>query len=157
MQIGFLGLGNMGQPMALRLLDGGFNVIGFDKRDDALFPLQAHGALRASDLSDLSLQSDVLIVSLPDLNVFRDVLLNTDQLFRGDRLTSVINTCTVGADLMRELDEVVSRRQIRLIDCPISGGPGGARAGTLSVMVSGDASEIERIRPILSLWAARSP
>ena len=64
----------------------------------------------------------------------------------------MINNCTVGVPLVEELAAALGKRGIGLVDCPISGGPPGARAGTLSVMVSGDPALVEAVRPLISKW-----
>src|SRR6516164_1930075 len=68
------------------------------------------------------------------------------------RNEAAVNTCTVGVPFVREIEQAMAARGVTVIDCPISGGPPGARAGTLSVMVSGDPAAIERVRPMISLW-----
>jgi 2-hydroxy-3-oxopropionate reductase len=64
----------------------------------------------------------------------------------------LVNTCTVGVPFVREIEQAMAARDITVLDCPISGGPPGARAGALSVMVSGDPAAVERVRPMISLW-----
>ena len=64
----------------------------------------------------------------------------------------LVNTCTVGVPFVKEIEQAMAARGVTVVDCPISGGPPGARAGTLSVMVSGDPAAVERVRPMISLW-----
>jgi 3-hydroxyisobutyrate dehydrogenase-like beta-hydroxyacid dehydrogenase len=64
----------------------------------------------------------------------------------------LVNTCTVGVPFVKEIEQAAAAQGVALVDCPISGGPPGARAGTLSVMVSGDPAAVERVRPMISLW-----
>jgi 3-hydroxyisobutyrate dehydrogenase-like beta-hydroxyacid dehydrogenase len=64
----------------------------------------------------------------------------------------LVNTCTVGVPFVKEIEQQAAAQGVTLVDCPISGGPPGARAGTLSVMISGDPASIERVRPMISLW-----
>ncbi|MBO0737195.1 MAG: NAD(P)-dependent oxidoreductase, partial [Alphaproteobacteria bacterium] len=70
----------------------------------------------------------------------------------GGALKLLVNTCTVGVPFVKEIEQVMAARGVTIVDCPISGGPAGARAGTLSVMVSGDPAAVERVRPLISLW-----
>jgi 2-hydroxy-3-oxopropionate reductase len=63
-----------------------------------------------------------------------------------------LNTCTVGVPVLREIEAALAPNGVTIVDCPISGGPAGARAGTLSVMVSGDPAAVEKVRPLISLW-----
>ena len=64
----------------------------------------------------------------------------------------LVNTCTIGVPFVREIAAAMAAQGVTVVDCPISGGPPGARAGTLSVMVSGDPASIEKIRPMISQW-----
>jgi 2-hydroxy-3-oxopropionate reductase len=64
----------------------------------------------------------------------------------------LLNTCTVGVPFLREIEAALAPNSVTIVDCPISGGPAGARAGTLSVMVSGDPAAVEKVRPLISLW-----
>jgi 2-hydroxy-3-oxopropionate reductase len=93
-----------------------------------------------------------VFVSLPTLAAFREVAFGPDGLAEGTAMRLLVNTCTVGVPFMREIEEGFASRGVTVVDCPISGGPPGARGGTLSVMVSGDRAAIERIRPLLALW-----
>jgi 3-hydroxyisobutyrate dehydrogenase-like beta-hydroxyacid dehydrogenase len=152
MEAGFLGVGNMGLPMAGKLLDGGHSLTVFDIRPEAMRPLlerQAHQAASPKDLAD---QCEIVFVSLPTLAAFRAVAFGADGLTGGSALKLLVNTCTVGVPFVREIEQAMAARGVTVVDCPISGGPPGARAGTLSVMVSGDAAAIERVRPMISLW-----
>ena len=79
-------------------------------------------------------------------------MLGANGAIHGKALKLLVNTCTVGVPLVEELEQALAAKGIRLVDCPISGGPPGARAGTLSVMVSGAPDLIEQIRPLISTW-----
>ena len=71
---------------------------------------------------------------------------------KGRAMKLLVNTCTVGVPFVKDIEQAMAAQSITVVDCPISGGPPGARASTLSVMVSGDPAAIERIRPMISLW-----
>ncbi len=150
MQAGFLGVGNMGLPMAGKLLDGGHDLTIYDVRDEAMRPLrQARPARSPKDLAD---QCEIIFVSLPTLEAFRAVAFGEDGLAQGRTLNLLVNTCTIGVPFVREVEQAMAVHGVTVVDCPISGGPPGARAGTLSVMVSGDPAAVERVRPMISLW-----
>ena len=149
MPIGFLGVGMMGQPMAGKLLDGGHQLAVFDLNEAAMRPLLARQAMRADSVRALAAQCETVVVSLPTLGAFRAVL---PQLAEGGALRTLINTCTVGTKFLREVEAALTPHGITIVDSPISGGPSGAAAGTLSVMVSGDPATVEAVRPLLSLW-----
>jgi 2-hydroxy-3-oxopropionate reductase len=80
--------------------------------------------------------------------------LGPDGLIHGGALKVLVNTCTVGVPFVKEVEKAMAARGVAVVDCPISGGPAGARAGTLSVMVSGAPEAIERVRPLISLWGS---
>jgi 3-hydroxyisobutyrate dehydrogenase-like beta-hydroxyacid dehydrogenase len=152
MQAGFLGIGNMGLPMAGKLLDGGHNLTVFDIREAAMQPLLDRQARRAVSPKDLADQCEIVFVSLPTLAAFRSVAFGPDGLIHGSAMKLLVNTCTIGVPFVREIEQTMAAQGVTVVDCPISGGPPGARAGTLSVMVSGDPAAIERIKPMISLW-----
>ena len=149
MEAGYLGVGKMGQPMAERLLDAGHSLVVHDISDAAMRPLLDRQARRAVSPKDLADRCEIVFVSLPTLAAFREVL---PGLADGRELRVLVNTCTVGVPFVKEVERHLAARDIKLVDCPISGGPPGARAGTLSVMVSGDPAAVERVRPLLALW-----
>jgi 3-hydroxyisobutyrate dehydrogenase-like beta-hydroxyacid dehydrogenase len=152
MEAGFLGVGNMGQPMAGKLLDGGHALTVYDISDAAMRPLLERQARRAASPKDLADQCEIVFVSLPTLAAFRSVVFGADGLEQGNKLKLLVNTCTVGVPFVKEIEQAMAAQGVSVVDCPISGGPPGARAGTLSVMVSGDSALVERVRPMISLW-----
>ncbi|MBN8926054.1 MAG: NAD(P)-dependent oxidoreductase [Rhodospirillales bacterium] len=149
MQVGFLGVGMMGQPMAGKLLEGGHPLLIHDINDAAMAPLLAREAQQAASPRDLADRAEVVIVSLPTIAAFRAVL---PELAQGSRMKYLVNTCTVGTRFIREIEAALAPGGATLIDSPISGGPSGAAAGTLSVMVSGAPAAIDAVRPLLALW-----
>ena len=153
---GFLGVGNMGLPMATKLMDGGHALAVHDISEASLKPFLDRQARRVDGPRHMGDTCTVAFVSLPTLQALRDVCLGTggadNGLIHGKALKILVNTCTVGVPLVEEIAKAAAARGITLVDCPISGGPPGARAGTLSVMVSGDPAAIEKIRPMISLW-----
>ena len=152
MQAGYLGIGNMGLPMALRLMDAGHTITVYDIREAAMQPLLERQALRASSPKDLADRCEIVFVSLPTLAAFKAVAFGDDGLTHGKAMKLLVNTCTIGVPFVREIAAAMAAQGVTVIDCPISGGPPGARAGTLSVMVSGDPASIEKIRPMISQW-----
>ena len=152
MEAGFLGVGNMGLPMAGKLLDGGHSLTVYDIDEAAMRPLLERQVRRATSPKDLADQCEIVFVSLPTLAAFRAVALGADGLVQGGAMNLLVNTCTVGVPFVKEIEQAMAQRGVTVVDCPISGGPAGARAGTLSVMVSGDPAAVERIRPMISRW-----
>jgi len=152
MEAGFLGVGNMGLPMAGKLLDGGHQLTVFDIREAAMQPLLARQARRATSPKDLADQCEIVLVSLPTLAAFRAVAFGPDGLIHGKAMKLLVSTCTVGVPFVKEIEQAMAEKGVTVVDCPISGGPPGARAGTLSVMVSGDPAAVERVKPMIALW-----
>ena len=124
-----------------------------DISDAAMRPLLERQARRATSPKDLADRCEIVFVSLPTLAAFREVAFGPDGLAKGKAMNLLVNTCTVGVPfLKKEIEQAMATQGVTVVDCPISGGPPGARAGTLSVMVSGDPAAVERIRPMISLW-----
>jgi len=152
MTTGFIGVGNMGLPMAGKLIDAGEALIVHDARAAALGPLLARQARAATSPKDVADRCATVFVSLPTLDSLKQVVLGKDGVIEGSAVKIVVNTCTVGVPLVEELTAALKAKGISLVDCPISGGPPGARAGTLSVMISGEPGLVEAVRPLVSRW-----
>jgi len=152
MAIGFVGIGNMGLPMADKLIGTADELIVHDVREEALKPLIEKQARPAASPKEVGDRCATAFVSLPTLDTLREVVLGPNGLIHGSAVKLVVNTCTVGVPLVEELEAALAAKGIALVDCPISGGPPGARAGTLSVMVSGKPELVEQIRPFISKW-----
>lgn len=151
MRIGYLGVGNMGQPMAGKLLDGGHEVWVFDAREEAMKPLLERQARRAESPKALADACETVVVSLPTLTVFREVVIGSGML-SGKAIKTLVNTCTVGGAFSQEIEAACSAKGIVLIDAPISGGVVGAKAGTLTTMVAGDRATVAELQPLFRLW-----
>ena len=152
MRIGCLGVGNMGRPMAERLLDAGHEIWVHDLRDEAMQPLLERQARRAGSPRELADACDTVVVSLPTLAVFRATLGGPDGLLAGKALRTLVNTCTVGGRFVEEVERACAEAGVTVVDAPISGGPPGARAGTLAVMVSGDPGRVAGLDPVFRAW-----
>jgi 3-hydroxyisobutyrate dehydrogenase-like beta-hydroxyacid dehydrogenase len=152
MRIGYLGVGNMGQPMAGKLLDGGHELWVYDVRAEAMRPLLERQARSAASPKELADACDTVVISLPTLEAFRAALSGADGLLWGKALKTLVNTCTVGVAFTDEIVEACAAARVTVIDAPISGGPAGARAGTLAVMVSGHAGKVAELTPVFRLW-----
>jgi 2-hydroxy-3-oxopropionate reductase len=152
MRIGFLGVGNMGQPMAEKLLDAGHELWICDVREDAMQLLLERQARRAVSPKQLADACDTVVVSLPTLDVFRQATTGPAGLLSGSALKTLVNTCTVGSPFITEIAQACAAAGAMLIDAPISGGRTGAQAATLAVMVSGNPTKIAELMPIFRLW-----
>ncbi|MFT5507063.1 MAG: 3-hydroxyisobutyrate dehydrogenase-like beta-hydroxyacid dehydrogenase [Hyphomicrobiaceae bacterium] len=152
MTVGFIGTGNMGLPMAEQFVDAGHQLIVFDTRAEAMAPLIARQAREAKSAREIADTVETVFVSVPTLAALREVCIGDDGVIHGSAIKTLVNTCTVGVPLVEEIAAEAATEGITLVDCPISGGPPGARAGTLSVMVSGDPAAVQSIMPVISLW-----
>jgi 3-hydroxyisobutyrate dehydrogenase-like beta-hydroxyacid dehydrogenase len=152
MRIGYLGVGNMGQPMAGKLLDAGHELWVHDVREDAMRPLLERQARRAASPKQLADACDTVIVALPTLEIFRHALCGPDGLLAGTALKTLVNTCTVGGRFIREVETECASSDVTVIDVPISGGVAGARAGTLAMMVSGNPARVAELMPVFQSW-----
>jgi len=155
MKAGFIGVGNMGLPMAGKILDAGHELVVYDINEDAMRPLLERQARRAGSPKEVADTCETVFVSLPTLKVLRQVVLEPGGLIDGKAIKVLVNTCTVGVPLVKEMEAVLKARGIGLVDCPISGGPAGARAGTLCVMAAGSPELIDRVRPLVAKWGEK--
>jgi len=149
MNIGFIGVGNMGAPMAGRALAAGHSLVIYDADPEAMTPFLERQALPAASPQEVADRTEVVFVSLPDNSASREVILGEQGLVHGDKLRLYVNTCTTGSPFAVEMTEALARRGITTLESPISGGPPGAEAGTLSIMVSGPEDAFEEVRPVL--------
>lgn len=147
--IGFLGLGNMGGPMAARLVTAGATVRGFDPAVEARRGLAAQGGTPVESNTDLA-DSDLLILMLPGSAVVESVLIGDGLAERLAPGTLVIDMSSSEPLRTRELAARLAERDIRLIDAPVSGGVTGALRGTLTIMVGGSDEDVAAANPILT-------
>jgi len=152
MDIGFIGLGNMGQPMARRLIAAGHKLIVFDTRNDAVAPLVALGAQLASSPADVADRVETVMASLPSLQISEKVALGEGGVIQGKRIKRFIDLSTTGATVAAKIAAGLGKKNIVQIDCPVSGGVGGATKGTLAVMVSGPKAEIDLVKDVLAVF-----
>lgn len=151
MEIGFIGLGNMGAPMAIRLLDAGHQLVVYDTRPAAVEEFVALGARAATSPKEIADRVETVMTSLPSLAAAVAVATGADGILDGQRVRRLIDLSTVGAQTAADIDTRLAERGIARIDCPVSGGVGGARKGTLALMVSGPAAEVDVARPVLEV------
>jgi 3-hydroxyisobutyrate dehydrogenase len=149
--VGFIGLGNMGAPMAGRLLDAGYPLVVHDMRAAAAAPLLARGARAAASPAEVGAAAATVITILPTSREVRQVLLGPKGLLDALRPGSlVLEMTSADPSATRELAGEVAARGSALVDAPVSGGVRGATEGTLAIMVGGDPALLERARPLLA-------
>jgi 3-hydroxyisobutyrate dehydrogenase-like beta-hydroxyacid dehydrogenase len=156
---GFIGLGHMGSAMAERLLRAGRPLWVHDLDATRVDALVAQGAQRASGAAEIARQCDLVLLCLPSpeasLAVCRDLANGGRNGERsGERLRVVVETSTVGPAAVRALAQVIGGG-VSVVDAPVSGGPSGARAGTLAMMCAGSPAALEQARPWLDRIAGR--
>ena len=152
MDIGFIGLGNMGQPMARRLIEAGHKLVVYDTRNDAVAPLVALGAQLASSPADVADRVETVMASLPSLQISEKVATGEGGVIHGKRIKRFIDLSTTGSSVAAKIAAALGKKNIVQIDSPVSGGVGGARKGTLAVMVSGPKSEIDLVKDVLAVF-----
>ena len=151
-KIAFIGLGNMGGPMAHNLVQAGYDVCGFDLEPEAVDQLKQAGGSGATSAGDAVQNASVVISMLPAGKQVASLYLGDNGLFsRLDRHCLVIDCSTIEADVARNVGVQAAERGIDFIDAPVSGGTAGAVAGTLTFMVGGRAETVERARPYLEV------
>ena len=143
MEIGFIGLGKMGFPMARRLIEAGHQLTVFDTRKEAVDKLVALGAQAASSPKDVADRVETVMASLPSLQASLDVATGTGGVIEGKRVKRFIDLSTVGSQMAVQIHGLLAKSNIVQIDSPVSGGVGGAEKGTLAVMVSGPRADFE--------------
>ena len=159
MKIAFIGLGHMGGPMALNLRKAGFAVKAFDLSDEACKKYAAEGLAIAASAAESVADADVVISMLPASAHVEGLFLGSgggkpgllDSIRAG---TLVIDSSTIAAATSRKVADAAAAKGIAMIDAPVSGGTGGAIAGTLTFMAGGEADDLERARPVLEKMGA---
>ncbi|MBC3764611.1 3-hydroxyisobutyrate dehydrogenase [Neptunicella marina] len=149
--IAFIGLGNMGGPMAANLVKAGFSVKVFDLVASSVETLVKQGALASASASDAAKDADVVISMLPAGKHVKSLYLADDGLIHQlAKNTLVIDCSTIDAASAQEVGKALEEQGIAFIDAPVSGGTAGATAGTLTFIVGGDAENVARAHPVLS-------
>ena len=149
MEIGFIGLGNMGFPIARRLLQEHHDVIAFDTRNEALGRIAALGAQTASSAKEVADRAETVMASLPSPRASLEVATSAAGVIEGSRVKRYVDLSTVGSQTAVHIHRRLAERNIAALDSPVSGGVSGAEKGALAVMVSGPRNEFDVIRAVL--------
>jgi len=149
MDVGFIGLGNMGFPMARRLIQENHNVIAFDTRSAALERVVALGARAASSPKDVANRAETVMASLPSPAASMEVATGDAGVIEGSRIKRYVDLSTVGSQTAVRIHDRLAEREIVAIDSPVSGGVSGAEKGSLAIMVSGPRAEFDVVRTVL--------
>jgi 3-hydroxyisobutyrate dehydrogenase-like beta-hydroxyacid dehydrogenase len=155
MVVGMVGLGQMGMPMLTRLCGAGYGVHFYARRPDVIDEARALGATPMGSLRELAQAADVAIVCVYSDDQVREVALSPDGLVENLRPGSVLCNHTTGRPSTGEaIAATASPRGVEVLDCALSGGPADILAGTLTLLVGGDASVFEQTSPILGTYSS---
>ncbi len=147
--LGFVGIGNMGAPIAGRLLDAGHPLVVFDVSAGATAPLVERGARQAGSAAEVASLAETVLTSLPTPDIVESVALGPEGLGAGTRIKRLVDLSTSGPRVAARVAQALAAQRIAFVDSPVSGGVAGARAGTLAVMVACERAEFERLQPLL--------
>jgi 3-hydroxyisobutyrate dehydrogenase len=158
--VGFVGLGRMGRPMAVRLAGAGYRVLGYDVSGAAAKAWAEHvaddrAALAVPALTDVADGAAAVVLMLPDSAVVTDVLAGPGLLAALSPGTLVVDMSSSAPRSTRELAVQAAARGVALVDAPVSGGVRGAEQGRLTVMVGGAAADVRRAGPLLEVLGGR--
>ena len=151
--VGFIGLGNMGKPMANNIARAGYDMVVFDIAGTA--ERAPEGATIGASAGDVAEQSTTVFLSLPTLAANTKVVAEIAESDVGRELV-VVNTSTVGARVATDAHQQLSEKGVSYADAPVSGGASGARKATLTVIFSGEATLFDRLQPLFDVIGANS-
>jgi 3-hydroxyisobutyrate dehydrogenase len=149
-KLGLIGLGNMGQPMASRLVAAGWHVVGFDMAGSE--PRLPAGTHAAGSVAAVAAETEVMLLSLPD-GAAVNAVVNQISTAEDRRVDVVIDTSTIGIDAARTAAEVLAPSGVAYVDAPVSGGVSGAKAGSLAMMVATEPATFTRHQHMLATIA----
>ena len=141
----------MGTQMARRLIEAGHRLTVFDTSNQALDRLVALGAQAAASPKDIADRCETVLASLPSLQASLDVATGAGGVIEGSRVKRFVDLSTVGSQMAVRIHSLLAKKNIVQIDCPVSGGVGGAEKGTLAVMVSGPRADCDMLKPALGV------
>lgn len=148
--IGFIGVGNMGNPMAGNVLKHGYTMTVFDMNTSAMGNLVAAGAKAAASANDVLKHADVIFTSLPGTPEVENVYLQPGGLIDHAKPgTTLVDLSSTLPSTPRKIEAAARTKGVRFLEAPVSGGVTGARAATLAIMAGGDAATLEHVRAIL--------
>jgi 3-hydroxyisobutyrate dehydrogenase-like beta-hydroxyacid dehydrogenase len=150
-QLGFIGVGRMGQHMASRLIEAGYALTIFDTNDTAMQRLEQRGAKRAKSPADVASQCETVLVSLPTPDIVKAVALGKNGVIEGSKAKVFVDLSTTGPRVAKEVAEGLAKKGITAVDAPVSGGPSGAEKGTLAMMIACPKPLADELRPAIEV------
>ena len=152
MKIGFIGVGNMGKPMARNLLKAGYSVSVYDLMEANVNELAAEGAIPCKSNLELAASVDVIFASLPNAAIVASVMAGPSGVISACKPgATIIDMSSVSPSSTRKMAKLATDKGVNYVDAPVSGGTAGAAAGTLTIMVGADDAVFEKIKPILEV------
>ena len=149
MNIGFIGIGIMGRPMAKNLIKAGYALTVYDKYSN-VDDLVALGAKKASSNKDVASQCEIIFTMLPNSPQVKEAVLGADGVLEGAKKGSIlVDMSSIAPGAAQEICAAVKEKGVVMLDAPVSGGEPKAIEGTLAIMVGGDAGAFETVKPIL--------
>jgi len=151
-EVTFIGLGNMGLPMAMNLLKSGHSVTGFDLAEDQVKILTDAGAKSTNDINQAIQTSDVVVTMLPSGKIVKSIYLGDKGIIKNaPENLLLIDSSTIDVETAREVSIEAINKNLRIVDAPVSGGVGGAQAGTLTFMVGGEKESFDSAKEFLDI------
>ena len=151
-EITFIGLGNMGLPMAMNLLKNGHSVTGFDLAEDQVKILTNAGGKSTSDINKTIQTSDAVITMLPSGKIVKSIFFGDNGIINNaPKNLLLIDSSTIDVETAREVSKEAISKNLRIVDAPVSGGVGGAQAGTLTFMVGGEKESFVSAKEFLDI------
>ena len=153
MKVGFIGLGNMGQGMAENLLSKGADLNVYTRNPEKIKIMEKKGAKGCYSLDQLVENSEIIFTCLPDINTSLDIIIGESGImsFTSDESKIIVDHSTVDIATSKKCYEVVKNGGSNFLDAPISGGPTGAKDGTLSIMVGGESDSFDKSMPYFEM------
>jgi 3-hydroxyisobutyrate dehydrogenase-like beta-hydroxyacid dehydrogenase len=153
---GYIGLGDMGAPIAWRIKDAGFGLVVLNRTRSKMQPYVDAGATAADNPQDLGAKCDVAFLCLDRLEAVEEVIFGDAGLVRGKpRVKYIVDNSTLHPEDAKSIAARARECGISYLDCPVTGGSAGARAGKLVIMIGGSAADVETVRPQLATFAHR--
>ncbi len=154
-RVGLIGLGAMGMPMGRNLLKAGFELTVWARRPESATEILAEGAVWAASPRELAERSDVVVLMVTNSPDVQQLVLDAGVLDGAAPGSVIVDMSTIAPAVSRSLAAACAARNVTFLDAPVSGGTQGAAAGTLTIMVGGEAEALERVRPVLDAMGAR--
>ncbi len=155
MRIGYIGLGAMGRPMAINLIDAGHELVVCDTDATKTAILAQRGATVAASARETADETDIVLACMPSLAAAEAVAFGQDGAVEGKRAKAFVNMGTTGSAYSRDVAAKMAKAGKAFLDAPISGGPPGAEAATLGIMCSGDKATFDALKPALEALSGK--